>query len=375
MHLRRRRLSRDEPVVGWEVLAEYLNMNLLLGLLSDPSEGRHFYGFMERAASLRYRGDSSEGGDVGDEDPVEAFAGFVVRHFRRDHPEGWRTELARWCVLVDEGFDAAPGSVVLANIAGLASAVEAEVEAGVWNDDGFAATRGLVRRVYFARHAAGQPDWWRARLHEVRSEDAALCLAVMLTWAEAGTLANLRREVDDMVEGLTPAAWTRLDFLVDCMAEAAGAARPEVLESWFEGLGEMGPRMTVLMVDRVRDGVARQRLSRKRLGNYRGTDIDVLRYAAKCEGGVRSGEDVDWEFVSQLSELVARSRLGQVLGVRAWGTLEVPEGLAANVLRECDRHCGDVVEVCERSYGRRVAERAEMVSAVAERDGWFTRQL
>ena len=61
-----------------------------------------------------------------------------------------------------------------------------------------------------------------------------------------------------------------------------------------------------------------------------------------------------------------------LLGLRELGAdVEVPVDVATEVLRRCEEHCDELVEMCERSYGRRVAESAEKVSIVAEGDEWF----
>ncbi len=366
----RRRPFDSDGVSDFDVLGQYLNIYMLVGLLEEGSGGNHAHRFMERTGFLYGESHGRGSGDA-DEDSVGTFARFLVRLFQSDF-DGWRTELSRWCELVDRGFEVAPGSELLVGVSAIASGVTAGDEEGVWDGDGFGATQGLVGRVYFARWKGGNPEWWRAQLANAGDETLELLLTLVLAWGTPDTLRELKAELTAAVMGLEGARWVRLCSLVDCVGIGAAGQRTRLEASWFETGEELEARVARVIVGRVEDPVERRRVSRRVFGTYVGTDMEILRCAAECEGVGRGGDDVDWGLVGRLSGLAQRNGARMMLGLRELGTdVEVPADVSAEVLRKCEEHCDELVEMCERSYGRRVAESAEKVSIVAERDEWF----
>ena len=366
----RRRPFDSSKVSDFDVLAQYLNIYMLVGLLEEGSDGKHVHRFVERTGFLYGKSHGRRSGDA-DEDSVGTLARFLVRLFQGDF-DGWRTELSRWCELVDRGFEVAPGSALLVGVSAIASGVTSADEDGVWDGDGFGATKGLVRRVYFARQRAGEPEWWRGQLAEVGDADVELLLTLVLAWGTPDTLRELKAELAAAVTGLEPRRWVRLCSLVDCVGSGAAGGRPRLEESWFGAGEDLDTRVARVIVGRVEDPVGRRRVSRRVFGTYDGTDLEILRCAAECEGVGRGGEDVDWGLVGRLSRLAQQGGAGMLLGLRELGAdVEVPVDVATEVLRRCEEHCDELVEMCERSYGRRVAESAEKVSIVAEGDEWF----
>ena len=107
----RRRPFDSGKVSDFDVLAQYLNIYMLVGLLEEGSDGKHVHRFVERTGFLYGKSHGRRSGDA-DEDSVGTLARFLVRLFQGDF-DGWRTELSRWCELVDRGFEVAPGSALL----------------------------------------------------------------------------------------------------------------------------------------------------------------------------------------------------------------------------------------------------------------------
>ena len=108
--------------------------------------------------------------DIGGVDePLALFTQFVSELMRKDVAE-WQESLEPWSRLVDRGFDESAGSQLMLQNAMVATGATAKPAVGAWDENGFAATKGLVRRLFFARHKSNDVNWWRARLADVTIE-------------------------------------------------------------------------------------------------------------------------------------------------------------------------------------------------------------
>ena len=365
-----RRPYSSDMATDLVVLTQFLNVYLLADVFSTGAERGRRYRHMGRVPQFVKGGLADQGRNIeGAEDSVVSFARFVVEHVSRDLEE-WRTSLEPWRGLVDRGFGVAPGSYLIAQVAAVSTAVDGDAM-GSWTKDGFGATRGLVDRLYFARERSGSSSWWRGELGGARDECVALRLAVVLSWGEAQVLAELGRTVSEAVDGLSAEEWARLSKYFRCIGVAARRRRPTLEDAWFEGGRDLSPRLALLLLERVADGAERRRLARRAFGRYVGVDASILRGAADFEIGDDGIEGIDWDSVVHLSTVAKRSGLEFLFSMNWSDVLRVPADVAGSVLKDCEKHCGQLIAMCENTYSMRVAGEAERVSAVADREDWF----
>ena len=377
--------SQPKPMTHLEVLTELLRVHVLAALYSSKSEGVAASVVIERQFSVVRREfighceDENEENIVhADKDPVMLFARFVIDHMKRDIGD-WQTQLSPWSTLVDKGFEVAPRSYRFEQIAAVSTATAADKEAGVWSEDGFLPSKGLVDRLYFARRKAGDTAWWRRQLVDTTPDNTVLCLAVLLSWGEPDSLRRLKPVFDPMVEGLDESSWRRLYSFCTCIAQATRSDYHRLSDKWFCETDILSPRVALILIGRVKGRYIRRHLSRRAFAIYTGTDPFILQYAANNElmytppdAPQPENEDVDWDYVSRLSNL---ARKGDVtfLFSRQWAQRRgsIPEDIAATVLANCKSHCGQFIAICERSYGTSIAEKMRNVSTVSSLDGWF----
>ena len=186
--------SSIDSIIALEALTELLRPQVLSGLFFNTESsvaanvvlGR---GYGPRARDLLERVRRQyENGVV---EPLESFTLFVVDLMSKKVDE-WQRNLTPWATLVDRGLDEAPDSYTMVRTAMIATASRANATAGAWDENGFTATRGLVGRLFFARHKDNDTDWWRARLTDVTIETAKQCLTVLLSWGAPDMIAALK---------------------------------------------------------------------------------------------------------------------------------------------------------------------------------------
>ena len=366
-----RRPFHGEPSTYLEVLSHLLGVRMLARLFSVQPDGAAVYTLLGQ----RYGFDpldlleQNRLGD-GDSDPLASFTLFVVEHLNTAVTD-WQTQLMPWSTLVNRGFDLAPGSLILTQIAAVATAVETDKSAGEWHQDGFASTKGLVDRLYFARQRAQDAAWWRLQLSETTADGAVLCLAILLSWAEPELLLEVQPTIGNMVDKLDVKEWSRLWSFLTYIGAAANSRRPKLRESWFDEVGVLSPRVALAMIDHVEDNSTRQSLSRRVFADYEGTDQLILRHVMDHELANSTELEVDWNFICHLSRLAKKSGLLGLFPMRVLQRWTVPDSVAANVLVDCENHCAQLVAICERAYGMDIAESAAKVATVAENDDWF----
>ena len=287
----------------------------------------------------------------------------------------WQTKLNPWSLVVDKGFETAPGKLLFARIAASSTATSDDADAGVWHSDAFMPTQGLVERLYFARNKASDAAWWRPQLQNLTEEPAALALAVLLSWGEPHVLIELKSVFEAAVNELDQNSWSRLWSFFVLIAKASKGRRPELDETWINDAGAFSPRTALVMIDRVPDEEIQRELSRKMLRDYGGIDRLILRRAAGYEMRRKKPSEIDWEFVRDLSKLAKVAGLSTLLGMPRPHHFEVPEDIAKSVLNDCELHCKQIVAICERAYGIRIARKADKISTMAEKERWFTNPI
>ncbi len=310
--------------------------------------------------------------DTEDRDTVTLFAHFLINHMQSDVGE-WRAGLEAWSTLVDRGLNLGLGSLRFEQISAISTAVRSE-EIGRWSDECFSASCGLVERLYFARKKHDDLLWWRGQLASVGDEQKVLALSVFLSWSDGEAIVGLKPEVEAMVDGLAEEDWSRLRWLIGCVASARDTDVAVLTNDIFRRAGGFSRRLWVALIDRISDMIVKRQCSREAFGDYEGSDQWVIQTAANNElvPEEDEGGGVDWEYLGRLSKVGRKAALPYLFSVH-WPRHDwkIPEDFAKQVLRESREHCAQLVVMCERSYSARVAERADSLWRVAERDGWF----
>ena len=375
--------SPTKPTIHLEMLTELLSMHTLAALYSSEAEDVAACVVIEQRFGIGYReflGHNEQEVVHTDNDSLVLFSRFVLEHMKRDIVE-WKTQLSPWSTLVDEGFEIAPGSYLFEQIAAVSTVTATDKDSGVWDNDGFLPSKGLVNRLYFARRKAGNATWWKSQLNHATPKGTVLGLAILLSWGKPNTLLRLKPVFDPLIDGLNEGDWNRLYSFCTYIARACISDNYELTDKWFCDAGILSPRVALVLTGRVKDDDTRRLLSRHLFSSYTGTDSSILQYAADnelmnsmLEQAQDAVDDVDWDYVCRLSKL-ARKGDNPFLFSRQQSQLRwnIPEDMAATVLSDCDHHCGQFVAICERSYGMSIAKKTVSVSEISSQDGWFCR--
>lgn len=371
-----------EPPIRWhrpqrsltvlETLFQLLRPPFLAGLFTmdggdvqahvtlDREFFSEWYGLVENARR-EYR-DASGGS-------LESFALFVAEMLTREVSE-LQKSLEPWGELVDRGFEMVPSNHLMVRIAMIATASSAQPTVGVWDGDGFKATRGLVNRLFFARYKANDARWWENRLAETTDEARCLCLSILLLWGKVDVIVALKAEIEKILARLSSGEWSHFWSLASLVAHAAKHGRQSISEACFKELGSMSPRLAFVLINRVEKREAARRLSRAYFVDYSGDDGVIVRRAVEIElFGPERDEVVDWDYVRHLSQRAKQ------IGVQARYRVpssRIPETVAETVLGESEKHSVQLVTICEKAYSTVVAQGAPKISDVAEIDEWFT---
>ena len=370
-----------DSVTALEVLTELLRPYALTTLYSETEttiaahtllDSRYFPGeskFFEQVKRQYKEGTSNS---------LESFVLLIIDLLNKDIKD-WQEKLDPWSELVDRGFDEAPGNFLMVQIAIIATVSRAKRDLGTWDEDGFAATKGLVRRLFFARHKCGDVSWWRTELAKIKNETISPCLAILLSWGTPDLIATLKTDIDSVIKELSSHDWSHLWSMANMVSMARQEYnvdfpenRVAISEDWFQAAGTLSPRMAFILINRVDDQEATCRLSRKYFAGYDDNDAQILRDAFQTELFGPDEYIIDWNYVCHLSEHAHK------IGVRAlfphyYGPQplkKVPEEVAKAVLSDSENHSRQLVVMCEQNYATKVEQSTAKVSQVAEIEGW-----
>ncbi len=298
---------------------------------------------------------------------LDSFGSFSVDLLRKDVNE-WQTSLECWSKLVDRGLDDFPGSYKMVQIAILSTATKAKITAGMWDENGFTATKGLVKRLFFARHKSGDVNWWQEKISDINSEFLFLCLSVLLSWGEPCTIASLMVRIDPLLDKLAPDQWSRLWELTRYVSQAEPDRRTTIKGDWFQNFRTLSPRMALILMERVDESGAVPQLSRSYFIDYAGDDSEILIRAASNELNRTNEESINWEYVKNLSKRMRELDVREFISLEQRIRLKIPADVAKDVLSNSNRHHKQFVAVCEKSYATFVARKASKLSEL----DWFT---
>ena len=302
--------------------------------------------------------------------PLTSFMRFVSELMIKDVSD-WRQSLESWSMLVDRGFEEAPGSQLMLQIAVVATAITVKDDAAAWDENGFAATQGLVSRLFFARHKSGDTYWWRARLEDITTETACPCLTILLSWGTPDLITALKADVDPIIERLSSRDWSCLWSMVNLVSWATRERPTAIPEDWFPSAEFLSPRMELILIGRVSDKAAARRLSRSRFIDYAGDDTQILCYAASIEMTGAENDPINWDYIQHLSRRARQVGLHALFPEPRKLPANIPAKMAEKVLSDCEHHCEQLVAICEQTYATIIAQNAPKVARLAESDSWF----
>ena len=363
----------ENSVTTFEALTELLRPNAFATLFTNPKKTAAIYTILdddiypERYNLLERIKQSCERSVI---DSLDSFKKFVFDLLRKDFDE-WQKSLEPWTELVDRGLDETPNNYIMLQIAIVATASKAKVDAGAWDENGFTATKGLVNRLFFARHKYGDSDWWHSELSDIKSESVYLYLAVLLSWGQPDTITSLKEKISPLIDNLSSRNWSRLWNMVRLVSRVTRERRPAIPENWFQTSGTLSPRIALILLERVDNQNIALRLSRTYFLNYAGDDAEVLVRALQIELNRSHKASLDWNHIRHLS------KRAQSLGIREHFPfsrllrIKIPKEVARDVLSNYELHHEQFVASCERAYATIVAQKASKVSNLAKTDGWF----
>ena len=365
-------------MMSLELLSVLLNVHGLTALFSEASSQEptsvcdSVFQHIGLAEDPDYFRNAVHAIDNSDSDAIGSFAKFVLDHMRISVTD-CIADRSWWSTLVDRGIAVSKGGFLFQCIAAITTVMDGSSETALWSEEAFGATTGIVGRLSFARSMCGNSEWWVEILRQVSGEDHLVCLAVLLSWYRLDRFDAVVRDVEDRVAQLDADDWRRVLFMVRCIGWAKGRERGLFTSEFDLDMSKLSPRLSLILVERIESNELRMKVSRDVFRDYEGKDGVIIRAAASNEAMLAGEEsdNADWEYLSHLSRLARLTHLGFLFSTSS-SSWRVPERIAEDVLRNCHVHCTQFVAMCEESYRSIVVERAELVSTVSEREGWFS---
>lgn len=363
------RYDREPSGTAIETLQSHLDPFFISALFSSGDGHLHDGADIDFLAwsSPPARRDKIEGSGSA-QDSIGEFADFVASMRERSVVD-LKQHLFSWSEVVDRGFAEVPGNFMMARLAVIAVAGKSRSTPGVWSDEEFAPTAGLMSRLFYARRKASDVAWWRTRLGQVTDESKPTCLAALVVWGMPDSASALDSETGKMIEGLPMRDWRRVRSMVRYMVRAMGERRPSIGKERFGQLCIHSARLAHVMISLIDDLDVAREMSRMAFGSYTGTDIEILRNAFNLEIFQKNESAVDWEYVLRLS------LQSHAAGACSWFSgrelPQVPARVAAEVLRNCTNHCLGLISVCEAAYSNVVAQDAPKLARLAAAEKWF----
>lgn len=363
--------GEQDQLTGLEVLMRLIYPYSLAILLTDTEEDLALHAVLERyygpiTPNLIEKLEGDSGFAI--VEPLRSYALFVVNLMKSDVSE-WRAGLNRWSRLVDAGFEEMPGNLLMVRTAVLATLSDSKVREGEWNKQGFSATQGLVKRLYFARQKRTDVNWWRTQLNNATDNTVTVCLAILLSWGAPSVVNELKDEIDPKINDLPYGNWKNLLSMMTILRSILGRRRALIPARWFDEVESLSPRMAIVLLIRVTSRSARRELSKKFLDGYAGKDKNIVLRAWEAEMSGPKKKSGDWGYALRLSRLVHQVELDGP--VHSLMPRHIPSAIAEEVLSSTEDHSAELVTACEQQYATLVAQSAEKVLSIANREGWF----
>ena len=179
-------------------------------------------------------------------DPLYSFAGFA-----RDllAERDWKADRGPWSELVDRGFEEADDNEFMLEVAVTSTACDgAPAATRNVRVDYFAATKGLVERLFVARQEGDDVGWWRKAIVDANDLTACQFLAVLAFWGAEAVIRDLLVELQALVEGVSRADWMRLCSMIDALAWTlmGSGGPPRAARFPLQKIGVGSPRLAYL---------------------------------------------------------------------------------------------------------------------------------
>ena len=268
----------------------------------------------------------------------------------------WSSSLENWNEIVDRGFAVHPGSVLMALVALVSTAVNSREDECAWSEDEFCSTPGLVRRLGYARRMLHDSDWWREKLNASNEEERVVLLAMLVMWADSHVIASNLQRINEALGTATKGEWQRLWEVCRVLGWARRGEQCDFSGSWFERhSGTLEGRLAVLLLKRAERGEVSRTWGRTFISIYPDDDPTILELALSLEIGPDEPESedwfhVDWSYILYLSRRMKQSKARGFLSMAHTLQGEIPESVAEIVLSESDVHDEVFVTMCEGVY-------------------------
>lgn len=283
----------------------------------------------------------------------------------------WRDSLGHWDRLVNWGMGECEGSALMVEIAVLASSTRADADAGKWDSDGFTPTKGLARRLFFARHMVDDHTWWSRTLPDLEAAGIVPCLSVLLSWGTADLIHMEKDQVQQFLGALPLSGWMQLQSSLDLVAEATEEQRAYLPVRSFHPVGTLSPELAFPLLNRIEDRKEARELGRSYLAVYDGDNPVILRMAERVELEDVEADEVDWDHLAEVSRRGRQSGRGAFCSVSRSLAAQIPEKVAISVLEECGSHSGPFVKACNQAYSSLLAQETPRLSETAACQHWF----
>ncbi|MEO1243797.1 MAG: hypothetical protein AAFX54_17960 [Pseudomonadota bacterium] len=286
----------------------------------------------------------------------------------------WRNSLECWEALVDNGFDIAPQSSALTEIAHVASCVSQLADSCNDSDRNFwRSEKGLVRRLHFAKAQSNKIDWWSENIASAdNEEDNVNMLVSIFSWASLEVITKFSRELDSLTSALDESQWLSVRKITRLIYRARNDAQRNISASILEECRYgYNPRFIQLLIPRISKLEEVRSKIRSRFKGVEVSEHTLIRDLAELEAGYSVSGTVDWEYFCQLS--LQAKKYGAHINVHVHGPnrKEIPEHIARKVLTNSGSHFYTFIDACEQALSSKISKNAPLVSKISESQSWF----
>ena len=362
-----------ESLVTLEALTELFRPHFLASILgSDETDvaaysmvGRGYpekeFDLFERVRS-RYEREST--------DPLEKYVLFIF-DLLNNNMDCWQNNLTLWSELVDHGLTFASQNQITLQAALISTASRAGSKAGEWGRDGFLPTKGIVKRLFFARHRYRDNHWWQTEISDITSATAGQFLTILLSWGAPRVIRSMKADIENLISNFSVPEWNRFWSSINFVLRFSRTAGEPITKRWFRSMGDLSPRLALVLIRRMKDEKGAREMSKCCFSKYEGGDGRILQMAIQIALFSADDHTIDWKYVEHLSKQAHQN--GVELHFPIIGSLpqEVPVDILISILSNSREHSPYLVALCEQAYSTKVAQTAPKISYVAEKDGWF----
>lgn len=290
----------------------------------------------------------------------------------------WRTSVAPWNVLVEEGRRLFGERLAFDDLAVVAGGVPDRKDRGRGHADLFDDRMDLCRRARHARLRTGDADWWSRTIDEARNDDdLVLASALCWSWASESTLEALHPSLVEIHERLDGPKMDRLVNLINrarafSEVKASGISRID----WLEG--QHGPSVFACISGRLPDRLALDGVGRYGLVSRKITNKAVLDRVWAYQRRILARDPEQWEaqlepIASHYKSLHWAPNMGFSFTSQLSNDLNLPLDVARKIIKSSAQYPVGLVARAETLCMSSAQAELESVGDIAERDNWFKR--